>query len=428
MGMRPRCEMEVGMEKLFITSLTIESVRHLKDITIPLSEEKPKHLILTGRNGSGKTSVLEALASYLNSIKELDLKKTAFEFVKRISKSVVKGYFGIENSNEINNLATNYESSKDTMIESGIAVDILFSQSLLMLIDCFKDGEFILAYYKAERSFNSQMPKHVEKIVLKDYYSMTESPRQLFVKYLLDIKMTEALARGNGHEEKANVIHRWFEKFEELLRQIFEDDSLKLVFDEDDFSFHIKEKNRELFDFNTLSSGYAAILDIVLDLIVRMEKKTNKSFVFDMQGVVLIDEIETHLHLELQKNILPMLTTIFPNIQFIVSTHSPFILNSLEDAVIYDLEKNIMVEHGLSDIPYGGVVEGYFNASELSDSLREKYERYKELVKKKELSDEDFEEIARLEMYLNEIPDYLALNITTEYQRCKMEFENREDI
>ncbi len=143
------------MEKLFITSLTIESVRHLKDITIPLSEEKPKHLILTGRNGSGKTSVLEALASYLNSIKELDLKKTAFEFVKRISKSVVKGYFGIENSNEINNLATNYESSKDTMIESGIAVDILFSQSLLMLIDCFKDGEFILAYYKAERSFNS---------------------------------------------------------------------------------------------------------------------------------------------------------------------------------------------------------------------------------------------------------------------------------
>lgn len=416
------------MEKLFITSLTIESVRHLKDITIPLSEEKPKHLILTGRNGSGKTSVLEALASYLNSIKELDIKKTAFEFVKRISKSVVKGYFGIENSNEINNLATNYESSKDTMIESGIAVDILFSQSLLMLIDCFKDGEFILAYYKAERSFNSQMPKHVEKIVLKDYYSMTESPRQLFVKYLLDMKMTEALARGNGHEEKADIIYQWFVKFEELLRQIFEDDSLKLVFDEDDFSFHIKEKNRELFDFNTLSSGYAAILDIVLDLIVRMEKKTNKSFVFDMQGVVLIDEIETHLHLELQKNILPMLTTIFPNIQFIVSTHSPFILNSLEDVVIYDLEKNIMVEHGLSDIPYGGVVEGYFNASELSDSLREKYERYKELVKKKELSDEDFEEIARLEMYLNEIPDYLALNITTEYQRCKMEFENREDI
>ena len=55
-------KMEIGMEKLFITSVTIESVRHLKDITIPLSEDGPRHLILTGRNGSGKTSVLEALA------------------------------------------------------------------------------------------------------------------------------------------------------------------------------------------------------------------------------------------------------------------------------------------------------------------------------------------------------------------------------
>ena len=58
--------------------------------------------------------------------------------------------------------------------------------------------------------------------------------------------------------------------------------------------------------------------------------------------LLLIDEIETHLHLELQKKILSFLTTLFPNIQFIVSTHSPFILNSLENAVIYDLEKKCL--------------------------------------------------------------------------------------
>ena len=61
-------KMEIGMEKLFITSVTIESVRHLKDITIPLSEDGPRHLILTGRNGSGKTSVLEALAQHVEKI------------------------------------------------------------------------------------------------------------------------------------------------------------------------------------------------------------------------------------------------------------------------------------------------------------------------------------------------------------------------
>lgn len=49
----------------FITAIHINHVRHLKDIDIPLSSEKRQHLILTGRNGSGKTSVLDALKWYL---------------------------------------------------------------------------------------------------------------------------------------------------------------------------------------------------------------------------------------------------------------------------------------------------------------------------------------------------------------------------
>ena len=54
------------MESVFLSNLKIVNVRHLKNISIPLSNERPKHLILIGKNGSGKTSVLEALANYLN--------------------------------------------------------------------------------------------------------------------------------------------------------------------------------------------------------------------------------------------------------------------------------------------------------------------------------------------------------------------------
>lgn len=118
----------------------------------------------------------------------------------------------------------------------------------------------------------------------------------------------------------------------------------------------------------------------------------------------------------MEKSILKLLTTVFPNIQFVVSTHSPFILNSLENVVIYDLENHLLVENGLADVPYDGIVEGYFQADMMSDLLKEKFEKYRSLVQKKELTDEDFEEIARLEMFLNEIPDYLALGITTEFQ------------
>lgn len=89
-----------------------------------------------------------------------------------------------------------------------------------------------------------------------------------------------------------------------------------------------------------------------------------------MPGIVLIDEIETHLHLELQKNIMKFLTTTFPNIQFIVTTHSPFILNSIEDAVIYDLEKKILVQEGLVDVSYEGIIKSYFDIDTISNELK----------------------------------------------------------
>lgn len=55
------------MTQIFITNLTINKVRHLENISIPLAEEQMKHLILTGKNGSGKTSVVEAMAGHINS-------------------------------------------------------------------------------------------------------------------------------------------------------------------------------------------------------------------------------------------------------------------------------------------------------------------------------------------------------------------------
>ena len=54
------------MNQHFITSIHINKIRHLQNITIPLSETTCKHLILTGKNGSGKTSVIEALSAYLS--------------------------------------------------------------------------------------------------------------------------------------------------------------------------------------------------------------------------------------------------------------------------------------------------------------------------------------------------------------------------
>lgn len=358
-------------------------MRHLENINLPVGKNGCKHIILTGKNGSGKTSVLDAMATFINSV----------------------------------TMGTKPE-------HAGVWLD--FSKSFVDIRKEFETGRFVVAYYKANRVFSSIEPKHVEKIQLKSEYAIDETPRSEFIKYLLDLKMTEALAASNGKKDKADTISTWFKKFEELLKKIFDDDSVRLEFDEETFKFSIVMDGREPFDFNTLLSGYAAVLDIVVDLIIRMEKQLNRSFDFNISGIVLIDEIETHLHLELQKNVMKLLTTVFPNIQFIVSSHSPFILNSLDNVVIYDLEKKVFVGHGLVDVPYSGIVEGYFKADELSDELRTKFEEYKQIAYKPELDTADYEKIADLEMYLNEIPDYLALKLSTEYKELKEKLRNRE--
>lgn len=383
----------MNMYQLFITNLLIKKVRHLKDISIPVSENQMKHIILTGKNGSGKTSVVEALAKYLDRV-VVNRNRRQFSKEELLKK-------------EINGLIVSFNIEDYNLRET---------------------PKHILAYYNADRIFKVEQPKHIEKIQFKDEYGLEETPRNEFVKYLVDLKMTEALARNNKKIEKADEIQAWFKNLEYLLKQIFSDETIQLIFDEDTFQFSIIQAGKEPFDFNTLSRGYQAVLDIVLDLIMQMQKQIQRSFVFHLPGIVLIDEIETHLHLELQRNIMPLLTTIFPNIQFIVTSHSPFILNSLDGVVIYDLEKHLLVENGLGNIPYDGIVDGYFGVDKLSDSLKEKFKRYKYLIKKKELSDNEVGEIAELEFYLDDIPDYLAINIATEYQKLKLEFINREDI
>lgn len=416
------------MEQLFITNLAIKKVRHLKDISIPLSENQIKHLIFTGKNGSGKTSVVEALACYLNNAFTDEYFNTkeqlVFDSKMRKDKAVEKR----KDEAEILKLEKEIIRKEEAFEQSRKGLEIKFNKEVGHIFTLKDKYHYILAYYRADRIFQAEQPKHVEKVQFKDNYKIEEFPRNEFVKYLLDLKMTEALARNSKKTEKADEIQEWFEKLEQLLKKIFDDQTVQLIFDEETFEFHIMQQDKEPFDFNTLSSGYQAVLDIILDLMMRMQNQTQRSFAFQLPGIVLIDEIETHLHLELQKNIMPLLTTVFPNIQFIVTSHSPFILNSLENVVIYDLEKHLLVENGLDDVPYEGIVEGYFGADKLSDTLRKKFERYKELVKKHVLSDAEISEIAELEFYLDEIPDYLAIGFTTEYQGLKLEFLNREDI
>lgn len=409
------------MADTYLTGIEIKKVRHLQDISIPLSAEKRKHLILTGKNGSGKTSVLEKLKENLEYIvsKEFQLESESKSMVEFWTKKFNQD----GTSDQIKTEKENARKFLSIFQKRFLAwTDGVVAQCDYMILrEKYRTGNFIIAYYNATRFSKVEVSNTIEHIELKDRYQIKDTPGTQLVKYMVGLKATQAFALQKKDMKRVEEIEDWFQRFEGILKKIFADPSLTLDFDIENFRFSIIQKNREPFDFNTLSSGYAAVFDIINDLIMRVEKKGDNT-----EGIVLIDEIETHLHLELQKEILPILVQLYPNIQFIVSTHSPFILSSIDNAVIFDLENKTLVSEGLANLPYEGIVEGYFETDRLSDELRSKFERYKTLVGKTQLSDAEYAEIMELEGALDEIPDFLALEIATEYQRLKLEFENRE--
>lgn len=417
------------MNSHFITEIDIDKIRHLENIKINLNNQKKNHLLLTGKNGSGKTTVLEAIKSYLRCIKE-ERGMSVDEYRKNEIKKCNQELNDTENNDkklELQNKIERYIESLNNSSFYGLSANFNCDKGLLHSL--YKQGEFILAYYGVNRSTNVQKPKGVEKINLKDVYSFDENPSVVFLKYLVDLKTQQSFARNEDDMEIVENIESWFNKLEDAMKTILDEKSIKLKFDYRNYDFKIIQDNREPYGFDELSDGYSSVLNIVSDLILRIDKNragTKRNYAFDTEGIVLIDELETHLHIELQKKILPFLVEFFPNIQFIVTTHSPFVLNSIEDAVIYDLEKNIRIE-GMSQYSYEGVVEGYFEIDNYSNELKEKIRKYKELAFATDLTDDEKALRGELRIELKNASSDLAKELKEEFNEIERKRKELND-
>lgn len=409
---------------IFIKEINISKLRHLENIDIILSENIKRNLIITGKNGVGKTTVLKAIKQYLKSIEEKNYTNITVNYKNSI-KYHEKRIEEIDNNININpNNLIERQQIDDTIrslknsiskYEDGLSLKI---NDDLNISNKYDEGELILAYFDAKRDSKVIIPQSVPTVELEKKYSIDADIDKKFLDYLVYLKTQQSFARNEDDMEIVEDIGKWFDKFENSLKDLFDDNSIKLKFDYRKLNFKIHQDGREDFGLNELSDGFSAVLDIVMNLILRMEK-TREGLAYNKEGIVLIDEVETHLHIELQKKIMPFLTSFFPNIQFIVTTHSPFVINSINDAVIYDLEKQIQVED-LSGYSYEGVVEGYFNIDQYSNEAKEKLYRYKELVNKISKSEEDESEEFELRNYFKGIPQNLASEIIYEFKNIEI--------
>ena len=396
----------------FINNIHINKLFHLSDFDIPVADEKFPHLIITGKNGSGKTILLNAVSDFLNKIKD----DKAMLFL---------GYYkSLETYNKILKETTDEQVRRQTQqnvdffsreIENIYGKVELRSELWDSIIDKYAKGEFIIAFYQADRKVKMSEPKNPMKPVINKKGNVMETATSQFLNFLSDLKIQEALARNEKQDEDADEINAWFREFEELLRHIYQDDELRLEFNYRDYSFRICTEGKK-FKFTEVSDGFAAVLDIVADLILKMQGEGTLVRSYQKEGIVLIDEIETHLHLALQKVIMPLLTKVFPNIQFVITTHSPFVLSSMPDAVAYDLEHREVLEN-LTEYSYESLAEGYFGVRTQSSYAEMQLDNFRRLLAKEELSDAEKVEIKQLKCEFEKITETLSPLIVGEFRQ-----------
>lgn len=356
----------------FIKNIHINKLFHLENIDIPIADEKYPHLIITGKNGSGKTVLLNAIADVIPNIEILD------DNVKM----------------------TSYDGSKNVSVE---------------FVGKRQQENIIAVFYQAKRSVTILEPKNPQKPNYKKKVNIKDTVTNQFLYFMSDLKIQEALARNEKLFDDADKINAWFVDFEGLLKQIFQDDELKLEFNYKDYSFKICTEGKK-FKFTQLSDGFNASLDIVADLILKMQDENSLTRSYQQEGIVLIDEIETHLHLELQKIIMPFLTKTFPNIQFIVTTHSPFVLSSMPNAVAYDLEHREILDN-LTEYSYESLAEGYFGVRTQSSYAEMQLTTFKNLIEKDNWTDSDRVEIRQLKSDFEKIPETISPLIVGEFRQ-----------
>ena len=145
----------------------------------------------------------------------------------------------------------------------------------------------------------------------------------------------------------------------------------------------IENQKREL---SQLSSGFSSILKMLQSIIAGYSYFTNETQIAHVRGVVLIDEIESHLHNQWQVKIIPLLKKLFPNTIFFITTHSSLVISQLKHGEAYRLERN--KDDG---VVYGKLIEYPSNVS-FVDLLHDAFDVNLNQLKRDSLNDDQQQE------------------------------------
>lgn len=355
--------------KKYITKVDAVLANTAKKVSIDL---QGKNLIITGGNGCGKTQFLNSIFRSLTQIFD---SRIALE-IEDIQKKILGYQQTLKQTNLNSQQLVNFPIRLNELVERLNKFDLtscVFEISdMNAAIEESDQKKLVLRLFKATRQYsspsnnsnNDTVQSMQRQALIQDLKQDTAIKFESYlVTYLNAGYMAYALRKDEKEKKKVDA---WLASITSDLRYLFEDETLELEYKENEKVFYLNQEGKLPFQFSQLSSGYSSILSVYADLLMKVELRGIEAK--ELSGIVIIDEIDAHLHVSLQKKILSFLDNAYPNVQFIVSTHSPFVIQSVDNAVIYDLSRLEQLED-LSMYSYEAITKGLLGVKTISTSL-----------------------------------------------------------
>lgn len=413
-----------------ITRLEAQNIGPFEDLKIDFKEkvikDKAEIHILTGENGTGKSTVLMMLASWAD-----DTNQTNIGSRLRLSKET-KDLMGKDFEKFLEGFKSFHKIYFDSTDESRLSEMIKNGGKLNKIYRFYPQGFDLCPFfgYSGYRLTKGDGIVNIREITSNPLENAVNFEKNIDSNLILDwvanVVTKELLAKNKGVE--SNTINA-VQRIEKALSEIT---NKKIEFElEETLKVSVKV-NRIPLSFDTLPDGLKSIISWLSDLLMRLDRinwADKSKNILEQNFILFLDEIEVHLHPSWQRKILPVVQNLFPNAQIFISTHSPFVVGSVDGAWVYKfkLDENnnsvldkepYLTEDGYS---YDRILEETFGITErFGVGVQKQLEEFR-TYKNKILAGEDVDNEAFMKLAKKIADQSIELNSTIGFEIRQIE-------